>query len=132
MLGAMRKRALAALIAVGLGVAGVAFWVWPDQTDGGISRGGFERIQDGMTQAEVEAILGGPPGDYSAAYVVYGGAMFVIAPHGHGPACREELWKEDGVAVVVYFGPDGTVADKMFACPAPPTPLERLRGWLGL
>jgi hypothetical protein len=29
-----------------------------------VNRGAFERIEEGMTQAEVEAILGGPPGDY--------------------------------------------------------------------
>jgi hypothetical protein len=29
-----------------------------------VTRVAFDRIQTGMTQAEVEAILGGPPGDY--------------------------------------------------------------------
>jgi hypothetical protein len=29
-----------------------------------VTRAAHERIEEGMTQAEVEAILGGPPGDY--------------------------------------------------------------------
>ena len=30
----------------------------------GITADGYEKIQNGMTQQQVEAILGGPPGDY--------------------------------------------------------------------
>jgi hypothetical protein len=29
-----------------------------------LNRDGFDQIQLGMSQAEVEALLGGPPGDY--------------------------------------------------------------------
>jgi hypothetical protein len=43
-----------------------------------VSRAACERIKEGMTQAEVEAILGGPPGDYrirpseTAEYILWG------------------------------------------------------------
>jgi hypothetical protein len=30
-----------------------------------VTKGAFERLKEGMTQAEVEKVLGGPPGDYT-------------------------------------------------------------------
>ncbi len=58
----MRKYLLAGL-AVALLLGGVLFallrpWHCP------VNRAAFERIEEGMTKAEVEKILGGPPGDY--------------------------------------------------------------------
>jgi hypothetical protein len=36
----------------------------------GITRENFDRIQKGMTRAEVEEILGGPPGTYTDRYKI--------------------------------------------------------------
>jgi hypothetical protein len=59
----MRKRkplvALAGLAAVAAG----AVVLWPRSGDR-ITRENFDRIREGMSRAEVEAIFGGPPGDY--------------------------------------------------------------------
>jgi hypothetical protein len=44
-------------------LAAGAFVLWPRPER--ITRENFKRIREGMTQAEVEAILG-PPGDYCA------------------------------------------------------------------
>ena len=48
-----------------LGVAGFLV-VWAVLRSGDrITEGNYERIREGMTLAEVEALLGGPPGDYT-------------------------------------------------------------------
>src|SRR5262245_29182227 len=51
-------------------LAAVALVCWALAPEGRrINRAGFDRIKDGMTRAEVEAILGAPPGDYTARKV---------------------------------------------------------------
>jgi hypothetical protein len=59
----MRRRKLVAVV-VGLAVlfAAGAFVLWPREDR--ITRENFNRIREGTTRAEVESILGGPPGDY--------------------------------------------------------------------
>jgi hypothetical protein len=65
----MRKRKLiAAAVGLAVLVAAGAFVLWP-RTDR-ITRENFDRIKEGMSRAEVEAILG-PPGDYRTGPVVY-------------------------------------------------------------
>jgi hypothetical protein len=58
----MRRRTLLVVLAVLAVVvaAGVVLWPRPPSR---ITRENFDRIREGMTRAEVEAILG-PPGDY--------------------------------------------------------------------
>jgi hypothetical protein len=55
---------LAVVVAAGVVV------LWPQQPSSPISRQNFGRIHVGMTQTEVEAILG-PPGDYSTSPTEY-------------------------------------------------------------
>jgi hypothetical protein len=63
----MRRRGLIATIAVLVVLfVAVAFVLWP-RTDP-ITQENFDRIRAGMSRAEVEAILGGPPGDYRSAW----------------------------------------------------------------
>jgi hypothetical protein len=66
----MRRRKLIVAFAVGLMalVGVVAVVAWPRGNR--ITRENFDRIKDGMSRAEVEAILG-PPGDYSSGPVAY-------------------------------------------------------------
>ncbi len=57
------KKLVVAGVAVVLVMAGVLVALlgpWPCR----VTRANCERIKEGMTRAEVEAILGGPPGDY--------------------------------------------------------------------
>jgi hypothetical protein len=67
----MRRRKPLSVLAVGLAVVVVvgAFALWPGQSK--ITRESFDRIQKGMSRAEVEAILGGPPGDYRTVCTVW-------------------------------------------------------------
>jgi hypothetical protein len=61
-----------------------------------VTQSAFQRIEEGMTRAEVEAILGGPPGDYCTrppAPVVY---SYVTG----------ERWQGDDVDVWIEFVPD--------------------------
>jgi hypothetical protein len=58
----MRRRPLllgAGLLAL-VGVAGASY-LWATYPRSGVTRGNFERIHDGMTLSEVEALLGEPP-----------------------------------------------------------------------
>jgi hypothetical protein len=51
-------------LAVMIAVGAVALWPREDR----ITREKFHRIEIGMSRAEVEAILGGPPGDYRTVW----------------------------------------------------------------
>jgi hypothetical protein len=60
-----------------------------------------------MTQAQVEAIFGAPPGDYSSEPK----AGQLRAPSDRRPDLRREDWTADEEGAVVYFGQDAKVAD---------------------
>jgi hypothetical protein len=66
--------------------AGLAVWLTtpPPQP---VNRANFERIQAGMTRAEVEAILHCPPGDYGADPRIR-----LIIGFGDLPWGRWEVW----------------------------------------
>jgi outer membrane protein assembly factor BamE (lipoprotein component of BamABCDE complex) len=75
-----------------------------------LDRAAYDRIEPGMTQAQVEAILGGPPGDYGARdledYVQTGGA-------GQLPGVgRVEHWLGKTAFVGVEFDDQGIVTAK--------------------
>lgn len=69
----------------------------------GIVEGSAGRIRPGMSQKEVEAILGGPPGDYGPESVA-SESVCVVVPE---PPNREETWNAGYVAVSVLFDADG-------------------------
>src|SRR5687768_7409723 len=60
----MRKRLLTTLAVLAVLLAGGYLTLWWTAPRHNISQAGFDAIQLGMTQEEVEAILGGPPGIY--------------------------------------------------------------------
>src|SRR4051794_12432254 len=84
------------LMAGGL-VAGLS---WPSYSK--LTRANMEKVQQGMTRAEVEAILGAPPGDYAAEGTLY------------SPCDRlwlyEALWTCDDGWLGVMFDDSGRVA----------------------
>ena len=57
-----RRKLLVVLAGLAVLVAAGAVVLWPEPPSR-ITRENFDRVREGMTQAEVEAILG-PPGDY--------------------------------------------------------------------
>jgi hypothetical protein len=79
----------------------------------GICWGNYGKIQQGMTQPQVEALLGVPPGDYAKALLSVRGSRYLYPGNGERGSRLEEWWSDTGV-VRVLFGPDGTVADKEF------------------
>ncbi len=105
------KKLVVAGLAVGLVMAGVLVALlgpWPCR----VTRANCERIKPGMTRAEVERVLGGPPEDYrTLPHPEFELARFTeIAP----PVWPEELWIGDTGDVYVGFMPGGIVAEVRF------------------
>jgi hypothetical protein len=88
-----------------------------------------DRIEVGMRQAEVEAILGGPPGDFTTEYVVY---LDPVCPYGFVDESWES-WSGNEGQILVSFDKRGAVRWRQFEGAIrfpPPSLAERLRGWL--
>jgi hypothetical protein len=85
-------------------------------------------MQPGMTLAEAEKILGGPPGDYSSAP---GQTHFRLNVRVNG---QSETWISDDGIIIVGFDEEGRVNGWSFAGPGviPPRLIDRLRAWIGL
>jgi hypothetical protein len=89
----------------------------------------FERIKQGMSQAEVEAILGGPPGDFRTENVGYPPNVTCWEYGGARWGC----WAGDQGIIAVGLDQHGEVARRGFgdADGFPPRSLaERVRDWL--
>ena len=68
----MSKRLLIGLSVIALLFAGGLWLAWPQAR---IGHRNFQKIQEGMTQSQVEAIIGMPPGDYFTGFRGGGGMM---------------------------------------------------------
>jgi len=112
-----------------VGLAGYPVWREHRALPVGINRAGYDRIKVGMTEAEVEAILGGPPGYYGKMLPPCGGSVHVF------PSVTVKNWDSDGPNIWVYFSPDGRVVDKRISPENELRPsfllrlLIRLNGW---
>ncbi len=91
-----------------------------------VSREQFQKIEDGMTRAEVEAIIGGPPGDYTPG------------PHlgftGSFPYATCDSWAGNGGMIWVRFDDTGHAHWRQFEEITPldePSVIDRVRAWLG-
>jgi hypothetical protein len=119
MMGAMKKhvyKTVVALMGATALAAGVSWWL--SSLPSGINRQGFDMIRPGMSRRDVEAILGGPPGDYThAGYNQLDTACFPlvsVGPESDVCGCRRETWRCCGRLVAVYFRDGEAVADKEF------------------
>jgi hypothetical protein len=74
-----------------------------------ISWGTYNKIQEGMTEEQVTALLGVPPGDYSKSIAAVRGGRYGLLV-----GFRQEEWWSDTGVIRVYFNPDGAVAGKHF------------------
>jgi hypothetical protein len=106
----------------------VAVWVWPRPS--AITVENAERIQNGMTRAEVEAILGGPARWEASSDAV------TTARHGHARPSEppDHQWVSDYAVVWVFFDDDGLVLGTMSRAvfPTDESLLDRFRRWLRL
>ena len=67
---------------------------------------GFDQVRAGMSMAEVELLLGGPPGDYGR----YDGNAMMTMEYFHGPAGSVEAqWFDDDNRLEVWFDQTGRV-----------------------
>lgn len=109
-------------LAVGLGI-------WFVTRPHPVNETNFNRIRVGMTQAEVEAILGCPPGDYATRPW-----MADAFEEDYQEPDRLETWASDWGYIRVRFDKSDRVSAKelrdQFPIPQPGL-LDRLRAWLG-
>jgi hypothetical protein len=119
---------LLAALMVGLAVA---WLVWPRSA---ISAENAARICDGMTLAEVEEILGGPPRDETNDgydLVLYRWTKDHVY---FAPADRQKQWVGPQSAVWIVLGDDGRVVSTSVGETQlrDETLLQKARRWLGL
>jgi hypothetical protein len=99
--GSVRRRTLLVVLAALAVVVAVAVVVlWPQQDR--IKRENYERIQRGMSLAEVEAILG-PPGDCRTRPTIY--VPHIFAP----PRLADRLASEPDVDIKKWEGDSGDI-----------------------
>jgi hypothetical protein len=133
-IGMRRRWKVALLLAAGCALLGVAGWALlrPPAPSARINEAAYERIEDGMTPAEVEAVIGLPPGDYRSDPA--------------RPRAYAEFMPQQGVRVLEWVGDDsniqvrvdertGRVVSKIMGEPLP-SPLraawDQVRSWLDL
>jgi hypothetical protein len=87
-------------------------------------------IRPGMSQAEVEAVLGGPPGDYATRPLVYTRNELEIEGDIWGP--RSATWRADDGRLLVVFAEAGKVQGTVCipgSATRQPSLAERVRDW---
>jgi hypothetical protein len=92
----------------------------------------YRGVKLGMSQAEVEAVLGGPPGDFRTERVFYTD-YFEVGFSPQDVVARRESWYGNDGQISLGFDEQGRVLRRGFADPIrspPPTLAERLRPWL--
>jgi hypothetical protein len=108
----MRKLFLA-LVAVALLLFGAAFpLLFPRPSP--VTKAAYDRIENGMTLAEVEAILGGPAGDHRTRPTEMLPEDYVfrrLVEHAIG---KSLWWEGDAVAVAVVLDDSGIVLRQTF------------------
>jgi hypothetical protein len=90
------KRRLIILGLIGLALGGLVVLAWPRPSGPRLDT--FQQVQPGMTQAEVHATVGGPPGDYTDT-----GFTYAV------PSYRTEFWVANDGMLTVTYGEDGRV-----------------------
>jgi hypothetical protein len=93
----------------------------------------FPLVRTGMTQAEVEGLLGGPPGNYGRH--AGGEGMMTLEGYIAPAGSVERLWCDDANRFEIYFDREGRVVGlhKRASYSQSPAPglFARLRAWLG-
>jgi hypothetical protein len=89
----------------------------------------FDSIRGGMSQAEVEAILGGAPGDFTTQPMRFDD---LARKTGTRPGGRWERWAGNHGQIQVWFDEDGETHVRCFTAGAPAAAgwLVQARYWL--
>jgi hypothetical protein len=119
------RKLLVGLLAVALVLCG-AFFALVGPRHCPVNRAACERIKEGMTQAEVEAILGGPPGDYRTRPHAPNTFVPFIATSWRTPFFQERWLGDEGTIFVDYHVQDspgpGKVMEASFEPAEPHNP----------
>jgi hypothetical protein len=124
-----RRRLLLFALAAAVVLFGASIWLlWPRAC--AITQENIDRIKVGMTFAEVEQILGGPPRDENHRGALYIDALHISHAHKEDD-CRQWIGQEHGVTV--YFADQRVSASRHGDVVwLEESFLDRLRRWLGL
>ncbi len=80
-----------------------------------------------LTEAEVSAILGAPPGNYNHTGFTPPAGLLELHPGAR------KMWVGDRILVVVWFNAEGLMHTcNVSGVPMPGSAFDRLRRWLGL
>ena len=106
----MRKRKLLVVL-VGLVVVSAAGLIvlrpWGDR----LTTANISRVRPGMTRAEVETILGGPPGDYATVRTVSANRPYEnVVNLAGGSTVRCSDWRDDYCLIRVTWDGGGAVS----------------------
>ena len=70
----------------------------------------YSRIQKGMTQAQVENLLGGPPGNYGFNQIEPNLAPFARSSYFPVLPSKSKTWFNDQIQLIIYFDTNGRVS----------------------
>jgi hypothetical protein len=108
----LKKRRVKVAIAGGLAVLVALFvlraWIFPSS---GVNYGNFRCIAEGMSQAEVEALMGGPGGPYDPTRKWQWGSYRLIGERGAG---SQLYWAGEDSLICVWFDATGCVSGAEF------------------
>lgn len=127
----IKRRLLFLDLALLVLVVGWSLWFVSVVTVDPIGPASYQRIQFGMTQAEIEAIIGLPPGDYNNGpprYETPKAGSNKEEPAGFQMA----KWTGTRHSIVVVFDEEGMATSSWLEDLDPPTKMELLKWWLGL
>lgn len=131
----MRKRLpvlVGVLFVLVAGAGLVTAWFRSCFLSNSINLENFAKIQPGMSESDVEAILGALAGDYSSGWVK------ILPPAAEVVGCWsppvKKAWITDEGCIVVFFDESGKVVSAQFWEPIvlEESLLEKVRRWLGL
>jgi hypothetical protein len=108
----MKRRPIFLISLLVLCVLGVVFWFGANVQKPcpvNVQPESFDQLKLGMNENEIEAILGGPPGDYRRRADI----GYLFSSSGNESQCLEGLshvirkeWNTDEYAIHIFFGPD--------------------------
>ncbi len=123
-----RRLYLFGLAAAALALVSAVWWFWPRTL---ITRENLAKLTPGMTRTEVEAILGGPAGDYSRRADEAAVLVSTVKPR---PGVVTHWWAGNEAIILVDIGPDdrAVATDVLNLPPLHTGAIAAVRRWLRL